>query len=180
MISSRDFRTILDIQPVHHTSSSTPPISPIHPQFKEPRMDGGSSEVESSAVSATVSLEELEAQITELAGHLNAANYRWLMLIAEFDRCTQSASYDGEELERTHAALGIPIDDDTAATRWLGERMDYDLGVWVLCNQANRARDEQDVRAHQEHDVSAERFLTDEEHTLTQDQMWFAQTAESQ
>ncbi len=28
----------------------------------------------------------MEAQITELAGHLNAANHRWLMLIAEFDR----------------------------------------------------------------------------------------------
>ena len=33
-----------------------------------------------------LSLAELEAQITELAGHLNAANYRWLRLIAEFDR----------------------------------------------------------------------------------------------
>src|SRR5258708_38097098 len=44
-------------------------------------MDGGS-----TAVSASISLEELEAQITELAGHLNAANYRWLTLIAEFDR----------------------------------------------------------------------------------------------
>src|SRR5579859_5342529 len=32
------------------------------------------------------SLRELGAQITELAGHLNAANYRWLSLIAEFDR----------------------------------------------------------------------------------------------
>ncbi|HLZ99283.1 MAG TPA: DUF222 domain-containing protein, partial [Steroidobacteraceae bacterium] len=32
------------------------------------------------------SLAELEAQITELAGQLNAANYRWLMLIGEFDR----------------------------------------------------------------------------------------------
>ena len=31
-------------------------------------------------------LPELEAQITELAGHLNAANHRWLMLIGEFDR----------------------------------------------------------------------------------------------
>jgi hypothetical protein len=31
-------------------------------------------------------LGELEAEITELAGHLNAATYRWLMLIAEFDR----------------------------------------------------------------------------------------------
>src|SRR5882757_9758183 len=33
-----------------------------------------------------LSREELEAQITELAGQLNAANYRWLTLIAEFDR----------------------------------------------------------------------------------------------
>ena len=33
-----------------------------------------------------LSLRELAAEITELAGHLNAANYRWLSLIAEFDR----------------------------------------------------------------------------------------------
>ncbi|HEY0681661.1 MAG TPA: DUF222 domain-containing protein [Steroidobacter sp.] len=32
------------------------------------------------------SLEDLGHQIIELAGHLNAANYRFLMLIAEFDR----------------------------------------------------------------------------------------------
>jgi hypothetical protein len=32
------------------------------------------------------SLAELESQITELAGHLNAASFRWLELIAEFDR----------------------------------------------------------------------------------------------
>ena len=44
-------------------------------------MDGGSSDA-----SATLSLAELEAQITELAGHLNAANYRWLILIGQFDR----------------------------------------------------------------------------------------------
>lgn len=30
-------------------------------------------------------LKELEAEITQLAGHINAASYRWLMLIAEFD-----------------------------------------------------------------------------------------------
>src|SRR6202035_1694904 len=40
----------------------------------------------STAVATPISLEELEAQITELAGQLNAANYRWLALIAEFDR----------------------------------------------------------------------------------------------
>jgi hypothetical protein len=44
-------------------------------------MDGGISNVPSS-----LSVAELAAQITELAGHLNAANYRWLCLIAEFDR----------------------------------------------------------------------------------------------
>ncbi|MEJ1967004.1 MAG: DUF222 domain-containing protein [Gammaproteobacteria bacterium] len=32
------------------------------------------------------SLIELEAEITELTGHLNAAHFRWLTLIAEFDR----------------------------------------------------------------------------------------------
>jgi hypothetical protein len=37
-------------------------------------------------VSAEVALRELEAQITELAGHLNAGTHRWLVLIAEFDR----------------------------------------------------------------------------------------------
>jgi hypothetical protein len=31
-------------------------------------------------------LDELEAEITELAGHLNAAQHRWLVLIEEFDR----------------------------------------------------------------------------------------------
>jgi len=47
----------------------------------------------------------------------------------------------------------------TAATRWLDERMDYDLGVWILCNQANRAREEQDVSAEtfdEQDNVSAE------------------------
>jgi len=36
----------------------------------------------------THSLPELEAKITELAGHLNSANYRLLQLIAEFDQRT--------------------------------------------------------------------------------------------
>ena len=53
------------------------------------------------------------------------------------------------------------LHEHTAATRWLGERMDYDLGVWILCNQANRAREEQDVSAEtcdQEDDDFAETF----------------------
>ncbi|HVL57008.1 MAG TPA: DUF222 domain-containing protein [Burkholderiaceae bacterium] len=40
----------------------------------------------SHAARAPRPIAELEAQITELAGHLNAASYRWLVLIAEFDR----------------------------------------------------------------------------------------------
>jgi hypothetical protein len=47
-------------------------------------MDGGS--FTPSARGRRAALAELEAQITELAGQLNAAQYRWLMLIAEFDR----------------------------------------------------------------------------------------------
>jgi hypothetical protein len=39
-----------------------------------------------NATDSGLSIRELEAQITELAGHLNAANNRWLKLIAEFDR----------------------------------------------------------------------------------------------
>jgi hypothetical protein len=50
------------------------------------------------------------------------------------------AEYTGEELGHTHADLGIRIDHNTAATRWRGERMDYELGVWILCQQVERAR----------------------------------------
>jgi len=30
-------------------------------------------------------IEEIEQELTTLAGQLNAGNYRWLMLLAEFD-----------------------------------------------------------------------------------------------
>jgi hypothetical protein len=55
-------------------------------------------------------------------------------------RLSCDASHDGEELQRSHTALGVHIDSNTAATRWRGERMDYELGAWVLCNQVDRAR----------------------------------------
>ena len=58
----------------------------------------------------------------------------------EIIRCTEAAEYHWEDLGLTHAELGIYIDSDTAATLWRGERMDYDLGVWVLCQQAGRAQ----------------------------------------
>ncbi len=41
-------------------------------------MDGGFPTVSRS-------LRDLESEITELTGHLNAATHRWLMLVAEFD-----------------------------------------------------------------------------------------------
>jgi hypothetical protein len=46
------------------------------------------------------------------------------------------------------SALESPtILDINPVSRSLGERMDYELGVWMLCNQAIRAREEQDVPA---------------------------------
>jgi hypothetical protein len=50
-------------------------------------------------------------------------------------------------------AQGIVIDSDTAATRWRGERMDYDLGVSGLCYQAAaRAADPGRSRGNVERD----------------------------
>jgi hypothetical protein len=42
------------------------------------------------------------------------------------------------DLQRHHEAQGVHIDSQTAVTRWRGERADYELGVWVLCQQAGR------------------------------------------
>jgi len=43
-------------------------------------------ETREAVVPETMPLERLEAEITELAGHLAAAECRWMLLIAEFDR----------------------------------------------------------------------------------------------
>jgi hypothetical protein len=43
-------------------------------------------DVASPTVETALSTDDLADQITELAGHLDAANHRWLCLIAEFDR----------------------------------------------------------------------------------------------
>jgi hypothetical protein len=78
-----------------------------------------------------ISLEDLENQITELAGQLNAANYRWLMLIAEFDR--------------------------RAGWRWSGERMDYDMALVCLFGQRDRYRERQrECQLQSSEHVSAE------------------------
>jgi len=80
-----------------------------------------------------LSLRELAAEITELAGHLNAANYRWLSLIAEFDRrqgwsdgATQSCAHwlnwkcgidigaAREKVRVAHALTKLPL----IARRW--------------------------------------------------------------
>jgi len=49
-------------------------------------MENAPQEASQAVMDSGLSIRELEAQITELAGHLNAANHRWLVLIAEFDR----------------------------------------------------------------------------------------------
>jgi hypothetical protein len=77
---------------------------------------------------STLSTPELVAAITELAGHLNAANCRWLALIAEFDRrkgwsdgATQSCAHwlnwqcgldigaAREKVRLAHALAALPL-----------------------------------------------------------------------
>ena len=59
----------------------------------------------------------------------------------EILRRAPAPDYEWTELGERLAADGIEIGPATAATRWRGERMDYELGVWVLCRQAERARE---------------------------------------
>jgi hypothetical protein len=73
----------------------------------------------------------------------------------EVIRHSLAASHSWDDLERAHAKLGIEIDSETAATRWRGERMDYDLGVWVLCQQARRAQNAAEDSADASADVAA-------------------------
>ena len=47
---------------------------------------------------------------------------------------------DWHELVEAHTQQNIKIDKNTAATRWHGEKMDYDLGVAVLVQQSHRPR----------------------------------------
>ncbi len=61
---------------MEHAPQNTPQDAP----------EGTRQDASRGATHSGLSLRELEAQITELAGHLNAANHRWLVLIAEFDR----------------------------------------------------------------------------------------------
>jgi len=49
----------------------------------------------------------------------------------------ETGGYEGSELKFTHEGHGLSIDPDTAATRWRGETMDYDLAVFLLCHKAS-------------------------------------------
>lgn len=68
-------------------------------------------------------------------------------------RCEPAPDHEWTELGERLTADGIEIDADTAATRWRGERMDYEFGVWALCRQEERARQN---RSDLSSDVSAE------------------------
>src|ERR1700678_4245551 len=93
MISASRRRRILDIQPVStepYMDSRTPatgaPAFPADASTAPTDAPTSQADVSMAPADASISLAELEAQITELAGHLNAANYRWLTLIGQFDR----------------------------------------------------------------------------------------------
>jgi len=47
---------------------------------------------------------------------------------------------DWYQLLEDHTRQDIKIDKNTAASRWRGEQMDYDLGVAVLVQQYHRPR----------------------------------------
>jgi Domain of unknown function (DUF222)/HNH endonuclease len=76
--------TAVDFQRIVHLCSPERTFPPSLPPLLETTMDAYPSDAERAERAR--SIEELVSQITELAGHLNAANYRFLMLIAEFDR----------------------------------------------------------------------------------------------
>jgi hypothetical protein len=82
-------------------------------------------------------------------------------------------AYDGTELEAAHTARGIRIDTGTAATRWRGERMDYDLAVWVLSNRPSSDASKSSALIGDElkgeldvPDVSAETSITTQSRTV--------------
>ncbi|MFT3803558.1 MAG: DUF222 domain-containing protein [Burkholderiaceae bacterium] len=67
---------------------------------------------EISSAPTALPIADLQAQITELAGHLNAASHRWLVLIAEFDR--REGWADGSTQSCAH---------------WLGWKCGLDMGA---------------------------------------------------
>jgi len=95
---------------------------------------------------------ELADQITELAGHLNAANYRWLRLIAEFERrngwsdgtlksCAHWLNFKcgvalGAAREKVRVAHALPTLPKIAAAMALGE-LSYSK---VPCVDSGRGR----------------------------------------
>jgi hypothetical protein len=88
-------------------------------------------------------------------------------------RPAQTSAYAWTDLIDAHDEQGIPIDSQTAATRWRGEGMDYGLAIQVLFQQADRAK--QTDRAQRADDstdgpdVSAETSDADQDPDQDQD-----------
>jgi hypothetical protein len=73
-------------------------------------------------------------------------------------RCDPLANYRGTEIEETHGKQGLVVTETTAATRWRGERMDYDHGVMLLCHKAMKMNaNAPDVSAETHHCLNADR-----------------------
>ena len=67
---------------------------------------------------------DLANEITRLAGHINAANFRFLRLIAEFDRVRHHFGLDDTHL-LIHSMTGGLIDPDEPSP-WDGDDADDD------------------------------------------------------
>lgn len=69
--------------------------------------------------------------------------------------CKDSRAHDWNDILRVNEENGIHVDSRTAATRWLGERMDYEMALFCLFNRRDRPRRRQrDVSAETSHHPS--------------------------
>ncbi len=109
-------------------------------------MDGG-------FPTAPRSLSDLESEITELTGHLNAATHRWLQLVAEFDtrrgwvgagtqscahwlnwKCGIAMGVAREKVRVAHALAGLPLIAGAMARGQLSYSKVRELTRVACCN----------------------------------------------
>jgi hypothetical protein len=109
-------------------------------------MDGG-------FPTAPRSLSDLESELTELTGHLNAATHRWLLLVAEFDtrkgwvgagtqscahwlnwKCGMAMGVAREKVRVAHALAGLPLISNAMARGQLSYSKVRELTRVACCN----------------------------------------------
>ena len=94
-------------------------------------------------VPGAMPLERIEAEITELAGHLAAAECRWLQLVAEFDDRRGFEQWGSRDVRagvfRSSRDRGVRISCSTTVSKGAGERLDLDHVLTSLWSVAHRS-----------------------------------------